>query len=61
MQQELIIPEEQPLLELCTERLAHWPPTEDAASEAIAASSFVDFEHVDRQYDTSDEDFELLG
>ncbi|KAG7199641.1 hypothetical protein KM043_014235 [Ampulex compressa] len=61
MQEELITPEKQPLLELCAERLAHWSPAEDAASEAIAASSFVDFEHIDRQYDTSDEDFELLG
>lgn len=61
MQQELIAPEEQPLFELCKERLAHWLPAENAATGAIAASSFVDFEHVDQQYDTSDEDFELLG
>ncbi|XP_034196057.1 autophagy-related 4a isoform X1 [Osmia lignaria lignaria] len=62
IQEELITPEKQPLLELCAERLAHWSPAEDvAASEAIAAPSFVDFEHIDPQYDTSDEDFELLG
>lgn len=61
MQEELIASEKQPLFELCTDRLASWSPAEDVASEAIAASSFVDFEHIDRQYDTSDEDFELLG
>ncbi|XP_076668220.1 autophagy-related 4a [Andrena cerasifolii] len=61
IQEELIIPEKQPLFELCAERLAHWSPAEDAASEAIAASSFVDFEHIDPQYGSSDEDFELLG
>ncbi|KZC04248.1 PREDICTED: cysteine protease ATG4B [Dufourea novaeangliae] len=61
IQEELIAPEKQPLLELCAERLTQWSPIEDAASEAIAAVSFVDFEHVDPQYDTSDEDFELLG
>lgn len=60
IQEELITPEKQPLLELCAERLAQWS-VEDVASEAIAASSFVDFEHVDPQCDTSDEDFELLG
>ncbi|XP_029165782.1 cysteine protease ATG4B isoform X1 [Nylanderia fulva] len=60
MQEELILLEKQPLFELCRERLTQWPPA-DVASEAIAASSFVDFEHVERQYDTSDEDFELLG
>lgn len=60
MQEELILPEKQPLFELCKERLTHWTP-DDVASEAIATSSFVDFEHVERQYDTSDEDFELLG
>ncbi|XP_043794201.1 cysteine protease ATG4B isoform X2 [Apis laboriosa] len=60
IQEELITPEKQPLLELCAERLAQWS-VEDVASEAIAASSFVDFEHIDPQCDTSDEDFELLG
>ncbi|XP_018367548.1 PREDICTED: cysteine protease ATG4B isoform X2 [Trachymyrmex cornetzi] len=61
MQEELILPEKQPLFELCTERLAHWSSADDAVSEVVAASSFVDFEHIERQYDTSDEDFELLG
>ncbi|XP_011696684.1 PREDICTED: cysteine protease ATG4B isoform X1 [Wasmannia auropunctata] len=40
MQEELILPEKQPLFELCTERLAHWSPADDAVSEAIAASSY---------------------
>ncbi|XP_031843970.1 autophagy-related 4a isoform X4 [Nomia melanderi] len=61
IQEELIIPEKQPLLELCTERLTQWSPSDDAASEAIAATSFVDLQYVDSQSDTSDEDFELLG
>ncbi|XP_014487949.1 PREDICTED: cysteine protease ATG4B [Dinoponera quadriceps] len=62
MEEELTLPEKQPLFELCTERLPHyWSPAEDVASEAIAASNFVDFERIERQYDTSDEDFELLG
>ncbi|XP_017797171.1 PREDICTED: cysteine protease ATG4B [Habropoda laboriosa] len=61
IQEELITSEKQPLLELCAERLAYWSPAEDVAAEAIATSSFVDFEHIDPQCDTSDEDFELLG
>ncbi|XP_076177485.1 autophagy-related 4a isoform X2 [Ptiloglossa arizonensis] len=61
IQEELITPEKQPLLELCAERLAHWSPAEDAASETKAATSSVDFEHIDPQNDMSDEDFELLG
>ncbi|XP_078048355.1 autophagy-related 4a isoform X1 [Augochlora pura] len=61
IQEDLITPEKQPLLELCTERLTQWSSIDDAASEAIAATSFVDFEHLDPQCDTSDEDFELLG
>lgn len=61
IQEELITPEKQPLLELCAERLAQWSPVEDIASEATATSTFVDFEHIDPQYDTSDEDFEFLG
>ncbi|XP_031843969.1 autophagy-related 4a isoform X2 [Nomia melanderi] len=59
IQEELIIPEKQPLLELCTERLTQWSPSDDAASEAIAATSYL--QYVDSQSDTSDEDFELLG
>lgn len=39
MQDELILPEKQPLFEICTERLVHWSPAEEAVSETIAASS----------------------
>lgn len=39
MQEELILPEKQPLFELCKERLTHWTPADDAASEAVATSS----------------------
>ncbi|KAH0945135.1 hypothetical protein HN011_002927 [Eciton burchellii] len=60
MQEELILSEKQPLFEICTEHL-NQSRIEEAAFEAIAATSFVDFEHIERQYDTSDEEFELLG
>ncbi|XP_043604777.1 cysteine protease ATG4B isoform X4 [Bombus pyrosoma] len=43
IQEELITPEKQPLLELCAERLAQWSPVEDIASEAIATSTYVYF------------------
>lgn len=33
------MPEKQPLLELCAERMALWSPAEDAAAEAISASN----------------------
>lgn len=39
MKEELILPEKQPLFELCKERLTHWLPTDDVASEMIATSS----------------------
>lgn len=63
MQNELITPEKQPLFELCAERPAHWSPVEDIATEAlgVASSNLLDFEQLDRQYDDSDEEFELLG
>ncbi|KAK0091529.1 hypothetical protein PV326_003078 [Microctonus aethiopoides] len=63
MQSELITPEKQPLFELCAERPVHWSPIDDVAIEAlgITSSNLLDFEHTDRQYDTSDEEFELLG
>ncbi|XP_025161971.1 cysteine protease ATG4A isoform X2 [Harpegnathos saltator] len=40
MQEELTLPQKQPLFELCTERLTHWLPSEDAASEVVAASNY---------------------
>ncbi|XP_033218750.1 cysteine protease ATG4B [Belonocnema kinseyi] len=64
MQEKLIESEKQPLFELCAERPAHWSPAEDVmVAEALgaAASNLLEFEHLDRQYDTSDEEFELLG
>ncbi|XP_072750408.1 cysteine protease ATG4B isoform X7 [Anoplolepis gracilipes] len=39
IQEELILPEKQPLFELCRERLTNWSPANDVASEAIAAAS----------------------
>ncbi|XP_043271670.1 cysteine protease ATG4B isoform X1 [Venturia canescens] len=63
MQDELISPEKQPLFEICAERPANWSPTEDIATEALGntATKLFDLDPLDRQYDTSDEDFELLG
>ncbi|XP_044597052.1 cysteine protease ATG4B isoform X2 [Cotesia glomerata] len=61
MQSELITPEKQPLFELCAERPAHWSPVDDVAAEAFGVASSNRFEKLDRQYDTSDEEFELLG
>ncbi|XP_057337781.1 cysteine protease ATG4B isoform X2 [Microplitis mediator] len=61
MQSELITPEKQPLFELCAERPAHWSPVDDVATEALGITSSNHFEKLDRQYDTSDEEFELLG
>lgn len=39
MKEELILSEKQPLFELCKERLTHWSPVDDVASEAMATSS----------------------
>nr|CAD7461998.1 unnamed protein product [Timema tahoe] len=48
IQERLVVPEKQPLFELCNERPQQWSPMQDT------------FE-ADRQFDDSDEDFELLG
>ncbi|XP_012262653.2 cysteine protease ATG4B [Athalia rosae] len=63
IQEELIDPEKQPLFELCSEKPADWSPVDDCATEAVGTATNVvlGFESLDRQYDTSDEDFELLG
>lgn len=61
MQEELLEPEKQPLFELCAERLVNCSPAEEVLTESIGASNFIDFEHIEYQYDTSDEDFELLN
>ncbi|XP_039279999.1 cysteine protease ATG4B isoform X2 [Nilaparvata lugens] len=55
----LVVPEKQPLFEICDNRQEKWTPQEDTAQEALgaAASTF----YPDRQLDDSDEDFELLG
>ncbi|XP_043462794.1 cysteine protease ATG4B [Leptopilina heterotoma] len=65
MQEKLISSEKQPLFELCDEQTAHWSPAEDVMVSqvlgAAAASNVLEFEDFNRQYDTSDEEFELLG
>lgn len=56
VQSHLILPEKQPLFELCKERPPHWPSYEP---EVKSGPSF-DFTLVERQFDPSDEEFELL-
>lgn len=59
--QERLQPEKQPLFELCSERPRHWSPVEDGAEEALGATACIAFEDLDRQFDDSDDEFELLG
>lgn len=82
IQQQLVLPERQPLFELCSERPNHWSPTQESSSStascsflddvvkyptkvAAAAAAASDAACIaldfDRQFDDSDEDFELLG
>ncbi|PSN40264.1 Cysteine protease ATG4B [Blattella germanica] len=60
IQERLVQPEKQPLFELCNERPRHWSPLEDGAEEALGASCMA-FEDFERQFDDSDDEFELLG
>jgi len=59
----LIELERQPLFELCTERPVHWqqPNLELMADVACARESESLLQEVDRQFDTSDDEFEILG
>ncbi|KAJ9586503.1 hypothetical protein L9F63_019861, partial [Diploptera punctata] len=61
IQERLVEPEKQPLFELCNERPKHWSPMEDGAEEALGATACMAFEDFDRQFDDSDDEFELLG
>lgn len=55
----LVLPEKQPLFEICENRQESWTPQEDTAQEALGATACSFYS--DRQFDDSDEDFELLG
>lgn len=57
---ESLMRESQPLFELCELRPPHWGPlvVDRESDGAVALSDFVD---VDRQFDDSDEEFEILG
>ncbi|XP_012275212.1 cysteine protease ATG4B isoform X2 [Orussus abietinus] len=61
LQSKLLTPEEQPMFEMCNERPANWSSRDSVVTQESAAVSVLGFEHLDRHYDTSDEDFELLG
>lgn len=61
IEERLVHPERQPLFELCKERPRHWSPLEDGAEEALGATACMAFEDFERQFDDSDEGFELLG
>ncbi|XP_028029080.1 cysteine protease ATG4B [Bombyx mandarina] len=51
--------ESQPLFEICEKRPSHWGPnTTDIDFQST--SLFTEFEDVDRQFDDSDEEFEIL-
>lgn len=60
IQQNLIEPEKQPLFELCYERPQQWSPVDEAAIDVLGASACGALV-LGRQFDDSDEDFELLG
>ncbi|KAG8225124.1 hypothetical protein J437_LFUL006147 [Ladona fulva] len=77
IEEQLVLPERQPLFELCKERPGHWSPTEESCSSTATSSLMGDMvkyptkvaadaacialKDFDRQFDDSDEDFELLG
>lgn len=51
--------ESQPLFEICEKRPAHWGPmTSDI--DLQNTTLFTEFEDVDRQFDDSDDEFEIL-
>jgi hypothetical protein len=39
IKERLVLPEKQPLFELCKERPRHWSPLEDGAEEALGATA----------------------
>ncbi|XP_047000119.1 cysteine protease ATG4B [Schistocerca americana] len=61
IKKKLIQNEKQPLFELCDERPNHWSPLDDSAEEALGAMACYAYDDCGRQFDDSDNEFELLG
>lgn len=66
IKEHMVTPDKQPMFEIVDERQQHWTPTptpaaavEETAQDTLGATA-CSFYH-DRQFDDSDEDFELLG
>ncbi|XP_046676388.1 cysteine protease ATG4B-like [Homalodisca vitripennis] len=56
---QMVTPDRKPLVELREEQREHWTPLDDTAADALGATALSFYE--DRQFDDSDDDFELLG
>ncbi|KAG6459349.1 cysteine protease ATG4B [Manduca sexta] len=54
-----LMKETQPLFEICEKRPSHWGPS-TADIDLQNTSLFTEFEDVDRQFDDSDDEFEIL-
>ncbi|XP_045766178.1 cysteine protease ATG4B [Maniola jurtina] len=54
-----LMKESQPLFELCDKRPAHWGPSTNDI-DLQNTNLFTEFEEVDRQFDDSDDEFEIL-
>ncbi|XP_063232810.1 cysteine protease ATG4B [Bacillus rossius redtenbacheri] len=61
IQERLVGPEKQPLFELSRDRPQQWSPVQEGAEEALGATACLPVDDVQRQFDDSDEDFEILG
>lgn len=64
LRQDLIRPDTQPMFELCETRPPTWSPQVEEGAMALSAMALDDLEAESagaRQFDDSDEDFELLG
>ncbi|XP_039763761.1 cysteine protease ATG4B [Pararge aegeria] len=54
-----LMKESQPLFEICDKRPAHWGPSTNDI-DLQNTTLFAEFEEVDRQFDDSDDEFEIL-
>ncbi|XP_013181032.1 PREDICTED: cysteine protease ATG4B [Papilio xuthus] len=57
--EESLMRESQPLFELCETRPPHWGPS-NADIDLQNTTLFTEFEDVDRQFDDSDDEFEII-
>ncbi|XP_077285248.1 autophagy-related 4a isoform X2 [Arctopsyche grandis] len=55
-----VMKEGQPLFEMCEERPLHWGPNNGDLEQQLGAKALNDFDELDRQFDDSDEEFEIL-